>query len=258
MSDNPTHAIQYQAGEVVEENISYQDFFERYDGYPVIWKDGKAIAQSSFAPLDDSEGEIAEENISFEDFADRYEGMPVEWHMGKVIVKVTNNTEKHHLALAILQMILSIYLAFKRIGILFPEGYKMRLRDDSPARMPDLMIVLTEHSDRRKEKWLEGAADLVIEVVSPSTGRIDRGKKFYEYENGAVPEYWIVDPESQQVDVYHLNEKRKYQRIATENGVIISRVLKGFRLAAPILWEEELPDGDLLMKLIQEMLKNDA
>lgn len=253
-----TRAIQYQAGEVIEENISYQDFFERYDGFPVVWRDGKAIAESNFVPPSNDEGELVEDNISFEDFAERYEGMPVEWHMGKVIVKVTNNTEKHHLALAILQAILSVYLMFKKVGIIFPEGYKMRLNDTSPARMPDLMIILNEHNNRRKKSWVEGPADIVIEIISPSTGRVDRGKKFYEYQDGGVPEYWILDPQSKQVDIYSLDDENFYERINTSQTQIVSRVLKGFELDADIIWKNELPDGEMLMKLIQEMIKNDA
>jgi Uma2 family endonuclease len=258
MSDNPTHAIQYQAGEVIEENISFLDFVERYEGQPVEWHMGRVVAKQNFVSIEEEEGPIVEENVSYEDFAERYEGLPVEWHMGKVIAKMVNNTKQHQSVLVILQFILSLYLSLRKVAALIPEGYKMRLSDNTPARMPDLMIVLEGHYERRKELELEGAADLVIEIISPSTGYIDRGKKFYEYQNGGVPEYWIVDPESQQVDVYHLNEKGKYQRIGTENGVIISKVLKGFRLAAPILWEEELPDGEFLLKLIQEMHKNDA
>jgi Uma2 family endonuclease len=255
---NETHAIQYQAGDVIEENISFADFVERYEGQPVEWHMGKVVAKESFVSIEEEEGAIVEENVSYEDFATRYEGLPVEWHMGKVIAKMVNNTKKHQDVLVILQFILSLYLSFRRIASLIPEGYKMRLSDTLPARMPDLMIVLNEHSDRKKELELQGAADIVIEIISPSTGYIDRGKKFYEYQNGGVPEYWIVDPDSQQVDVYHLNEKGKYQHIGTEKGMIISRVLKGFRLFVPIIWEEELPDGELLLKTIQEMLKNDA
>jgi Uma2 family endonuclease len=259
MSDNPTHAIQYQAGEVIEENVSFHDFAERYEGQPVEWHMGKVVAKDNFVSIEDEEeGAIIEENVSYEDFAERYEGLPVEWHMGKVIAKMVNNTKSHQLTLRILQAIFIFYLSFRKIAEYIPEGYKMRLSKTLPARMPDLMIVLNERKERIQEKELNGPADIVIEVISPSTGYIDRGKKFYEYEKGAVPEYWIVDPESEQVDIYHLNEKGKYQRIGTENGIAISKVLKGFRFPAVMLWEEALPDGEILMKLIQEMLKNDA
>jgi Uma2 family endonuclease len=253
-----THAIKYQAGEVIEENISFHDFVERYEGQPVEYHMGKVVAKQNFVSIVEEEGEIVEENVSYEDFANRYEGMPVEWHMGKVIAKMVNNTIKHQYVLSILQYILSAYLSFRKVAVLIPEGYKMHLSDSLPARMPDLMIILNERKERIQEKELDGAADIVIEIISPSTGYIDRGKKFYEYQNGGVPEYWILDPESEQADIYHLNEKGKYQRIGTENDMIISKVLKGFRLAAPMLWAEELPDGELLVKLIQEMLKTDA
>jgi Uma2 family endonuclease len=253
-----THAIQYQAGEVVEENVSFADFVERYEGQPVEWHMGKVVAKQNFVSIEEEEGAIVEENVSYEDFAERYEGLPVEWHMGKVIEKMVNNTIKHQYVLGVLQAIFIFYLSFRKVATYIPEGYKMRLSDSLPARMPDIMILLNEHQKRIQEKELNGAADIVIEVISPSTGYIDRGKKFYEYQRGGVPEYWIVDPESEQVDIYHLNEKGKYQRIGTEKGMIISKVLAGFTFPAAMLWEEELPDGELLLKMIQEMLKADA
>jgi Uma2 family endonuclease len=253
-----THAIQYQAGEVVEENVSFSAFVERYEGQPVEWHMGKVVAKENFVSIEEEEGAIVEENVSYEDFAERYEGLPVEWHMGKVIAKMVNNTKKHQSVLRILQAIFIFYLSFRQIAEYIPEGYKMLLSAKSPARMPDLMIVLNEHKERIQEKELKGAADIVIEIISPSTGSIDRGKKFYEYQNGGVPEYWLIDPESKQADIYMLNEEKHYQRIELENGMITSSVLKGFRFPVAMLWEERLPDGELLLKMIQEMLKSDA
>lgn len=46
-----------------------------------------------------------------------------------------------------------------------------------------------------KETYLDGPADLVVGIVSPDSVGRDRGEKFYEYAQGGVPEYWLIDPQ---------------------------------------------------------------
>ena len=64
--------------------------------------------------------------------------------------------------------------------------------------------------DREKIKpdGVYGAPDLVVEILSPSTGSFDKGRKKRVYESCGVPEYWIVSPEAQSVDVYWLENGR--------------------------------------------------
>lgn len=52
---------------------------------------------------------------------------------------------------------------------------------------------------------MEGAPDLVVEVLSPTTSRTDRVTKAQIYARHKVPAYWIVDPEQEAVEVYLLN-----------------------------------------------------
>ncbi len=52
---------------------------------------------------------------------------------------------------------------------------------------------------------MQGAPDLVVEIVSPASGRKDRKQKFALYERYGVREYWIVDPDEQVVEIYRHN-----------------------------------------------------
>ena len=73
---------------------------------------------------------------------------------------------------------------------------------------PDLTVVC----DVKKidSKGCAGAPDLIIEILSPSTGSKDVKDKKAVYEFAEVPEYWIVHPNDQTVIVYILNQQKKY------------------------------------------------
>ena len=74
---------------------------------------------------------------------------------------------------------------------------------------PDLLYVSREREQRQMtEDYLEGAPDLVVEILSPSTKRVDLGAKHRLYERFGVSEYWIVDPEKETVGVYRLEDDR--------------------------------------------------
>lgn len=70
---------------------------------------------------------------------------------------------------------------------------------DHTVLQPDLLLVAGERRDLAT-RAVECAPDLVVEVLSPSTGRRDRMVKLALYARAGVPEYWIVDPEAGTVD----------------------------------------------------------
>jgi Uma2 family endonuclease len=69
---------------------------------------------------------------------------------------------------------------------------------------PDVLVVLNEHLDLVKKHGVIGAPDLVVEIASPSTARIDLSEKFRAYAAAGVSEYWIVTPGSRTVEVFVL------------------------------------------------------
>ena len=69
---------------------------------------------------------------------------------------------------------------------------------------PDILYVATDRQAITSERGIEGAPTLVVEVLSPSTVRLDRGRKMTLYAEHGVPYYWIVDPESRSVEAYTL------------------------------------------------------
>ncbi len=87
---------------------------------------------------------------------------------------------------------------------------------------------------------MEGTADLVIEIVSPSTRRYDLGEKRQAYHDARTPEIWCVDSVRKQilVDVRH---GRGYRSRALRRGRLASKALEGFCLQVEWLWQRPLP-----------------
>ena len=76
-------------------------------------------------------------------------------------------------------------------------------RDPYTMVQPDLLVVCSEYDFHAKA--FEGAPDLVVEILSPSTRSKDMLLKLYKYLKAGVREYWIIDPEQETVLVYDLS-----------------------------------------------------
>ena len=103
--------------------------------------------------------------------------------------------------------------------------------DDYNNTQPDLLFTKKERSFIVTNNGVEGAPDLIIEILSPSTQRTDKREKYKLYKEFGVQEYWIVDPKNKSIDVFSL-ENNRYENlfVATDNETIQSQVLEGFSL----------------------------
>jgi Uma2 family endonuclease len=99
-------------------------------------------------------------------------------------------------------------------------------------REPDVLFMLKKHEARiTNDFWI--GADLVMEVVSPGaeSRRRDLRIKPLEYARAHIPEYWIVNPEAQQVTVLRLARTRYgVHGVFTLGSVAVSHLLPEFRV----------------------------
>ncbi len=164
-----------------------------------------------------------------------------EWVDGEVIV-LTPASTRHQLIKKFLVGILDAYVAFRDLGEVLDAPFQVKLGPDLPGREPDLLFVAREHMERLKETYLEGPADLVVEIISPESAARDRGDKFYEYEAAGVGEYWLIDPEREQAEFYRLGPDGRYRTVLAEReGEYRSEVVPGFWLRVEWLWQDPLP-----------------
>ena len=122
---------------------------------------------------------------------------------GKVVAMAPASAGHTYVADGILNIFRN-YLKGKNC-IPFGDGLLVHLTDEDHF-VPDVMVVC----DRNKIKKIGvyGAPDLVVEVLSPSTAKNDRGYKKGVYESSGVPEYWIVEPSNKSIEVYLLQDGR--------------------------------------------------
>lgn len=161
-----------------------------------------------------------------------------EWVDGGVVM-YSPASKQHQDIASFLSELLRFYVQLRDLGEVIQAPFQMKLEH---GREPDLLFVAREHLDRLKETYLDGPADLVVEIISEESIARDRGAKFYEYEQAGIPEYWLLDPEREQAEFYQLSAQKRYRMIAPDAaGVYRSVVLPGFWLKVDWLWQEPLP-----------------
>ena len=199
------------------------------------------------------------------DLAEKLDGMPVpgvtmteaefadwcpdevraEWVDGEVILKSPSNVEHDELGIWLIRL-LGEFVEDHRRGSIFQNVF-VRFPGQRRRRVPDLLFVSKERAGIIQPTYLDGAPDLVMEIVSPDSQSRDRREKYLEYEKAGVREYWIVDPLSKTVETSRL-ERKKFHRVDEVDGVVASTVLKGFRIKTAQLWQRPLPKVSGVLK----------
>ena len=194
---------------------------------------------------------FVKQKMTYEEFLREYEGQYAEYVDNEVIIPMSV-TKIHNKLTHFLSSILQFYVEAKKLGQIYGEPYqmKMTLKGETKGREPDIFFVKTENFDHIGEQFFNGAADLVIEVVSPESVVRDTQDKFEEYEAAGVQEYWIIDYHRRTANFYGFNESGKYKMLPiTADGKFESRVIENLWIKTDWLWQETLPN---LIDIIKE------
>ncbi|MFQ5813054.1 MAG: Uma2 family endonuclease [Anaerolineae bacterium] len=179
------------------------------------------------------------QKMSYEEFlAWADEDTLAEWVDGEVVM-YSPASDRHQDLVRFLTSVLSVYVETRDLGVIRPAPFQMKLEH---GREPDLLFVARERLERLKETYLDGPADLVMEIVSPESAGRDRGEKFYEYEQAGIPEYWLIDPQTERAEFYQLTAAGRYRPVLPDaEGIYRAEVLPGFWLRVAWLWQTPLP-----------------
>ena len=183
--------------------------------------------------------------VSWEGFLAWREGtVQAEWVDGEIIEMAPASAVHQRLG-GFLHAFLRAFIEHHGLGEILYAPFLMRLSFRPSGREPDLLFVATMHADRVKETYLDGPADLVVEIVSPESEARDRREKFLEYELAGIPEYWLIDVPRQEALFYVLDAEGRYQPAPlSDDGIYASTVLAGLRLRVDWLWQRPLPSLD--------------
>jgi Uma2 family endonuclease len=156
---------------------------------------------------------------------------------------------EHQLLLTFLVQVVGMFVDHHQLGKVFFASFLMRLSAIPSAREPDLIFVTKKREALFQRLFLDGPADLAVEIVSPWSVRRDERDKFREYELAGVKEYWLLDPARKSADFYTLGSDGRYSPVAIgEDGFFRSRVVDGFFLRPEWLWNAPSP-MDVLRQL---------
>lgn len=179
--------------------------------------------------------------VTYEAFLDWIdEDTLAEWADGTI--EMTSPASLRHQQIArFVQTMLATFVEVHALGTVIGPPFQMKL--PRSGREPDVIYLAQAHRDRLRPTFLDGPADLVVEIVSPESVERDYETKFGEYEQAGIPEYWLINPLTEQADVYHLEAAGRYRHSAPEpDGAYRSRVLPGFWLRTNWLWQQPLPN----------------
>jgi Uma2 family endonuclease len=129
-------------------------------------------------------------------------GVRLELANGEVAVSPSPNAA-HSFAVIALASLLKVHTTQNDLGQVL--GDVDTLFGDYEVRRPDILFFRKERLSLIRETAIEGPPDLAVEVLSPSSVKIDRKDKFKLYAAGKVTNYWIVDPKGKTIEAYRLS-----------------------------------------------------
>ncbi|MCP4356744.1 MAG: Uma2 family endonuclease [Chloroflexi bacterium] len=188
--------------------------------------------------------------ISYEEYLDfATTSQIVEWVDGEAITYMPPIFEHQSIA-GFLFSLLNTFVRQFELGEMIVAPFEVKLWPDGPSREPDIIYISQNNLQNLTDKRFVGAPDLLVEVISPGSVTEDRVRKFTEYEQAGVLEYWLIDPRQRQkqVDCYVLGEDGEFHDAAVgEDGRYHAAILPHFWFQIDWLWQEKLPNPQLAL-----------
>jgi Uma2 family endonuclease len=137
-----------------------------------------------------------------------------------------------------LQFQLVKFIEEKNLGYIYNAPMDVYLSEFSVVQ-PDLMFISRDRKGIIKKEYIQGAPDLVIEILSPGTSSRDQITKKQLYGKYGVIEYWIVDPEAKTIEILTQgNTGLETLRVFNEKMILETTLLPAFTLQVACVFRE--------------------
>ena len=157
------------------------------------------------------------------------DGNQYELFDGELVMTPSPNT-RHQRIVGQLYAELFEYVLEHSLGDLYVAPLDT-IMDEFTVVQPDILFVSQDRVAEVVKERIEGAPDLVVEVLSPSTFHKDLRRKMRVYSQFGVREYWIVDPEEETIELHQrVGEKLQLARKFASGETFESPLLPGFQM----------------------------
>jgi Uma2 family endonuclease len=199
-------------------------------------------------------GQIIATDISAEEYMERYAADFCEWVEG-IVIKMSPETLRHDPLIYYVRNLLDVYFTLRPIGKVLDAPFVMRSHPKAPRREPDSQVILNTNSGVLTDTFMDGPADVCIEIVSPDSVDRDYTEKPPEYQKGGVREYRILDPLENKTRFYRLNDVGVYVLYSEDaEGNYRTPLLQDLEFHVPTLWQLRLPDPIAVVEAVKAML----
>jgi len=171
---------------------------------------------------------IAEKKKKYteQDYSLLEEGAPFQLIYNDLVMSPSPTVQHQYLSIKLLQVILLYLTQTNNQGLLLSAPMDVKLDDDNIFQ-PDILYISEARKKDLVKEHIEGAPDLIIEILSPSNAYYDLRQKKDVYEKYGVKEYIIVDPIQENAEVHTLENgvyvlKQKADKTGQLNSVTLT------------------------------------
>ena len=149
------------------------------------------------------------QNFNFDRYLDyAHEDIKCELIDGVLVIHSPASLE-HELIFKFVLTYLELHVQERKLGLVVGSRFSMRL-SSKWAPEPDIMFIASEWEKNLKDKYLDGPATVIFEILSPSTQEEDLYKKLPKYLESGVKEVWIINPREKNLIIHWEKENQKY------------------------------------------------
>ncbi len=121
------------------------------------------------------------------------------------LIEMSSPSSEHQIITGNLSSLIWVFLKENNLGQMIPSPIDV-IFDENNTFQPDIVFISNENKQIIQERGIFGAPDMVVEILSKSTKKKDRGLKFKAYKKFGVREYWLVDPGKRSMEVFVLEK----------------------------------------------------